>query len=372
MSKKSFALPAIGAVALILAACSSGSGGSTAASSAAAAAPSAAASAPASAAAYPALTGDLTFVAWGGDGQQKQKEAWLDPFSELTGVNFKMDEPIDQSKVKAMVDAGNVTWDLVDNDAASAQDSCGVLYDKRPADFDLSQIDPKYVTDDCIVPVMGQSVALVYNKKLFGDNPPTSITDFMDTKKFPGQRIALNYWVGAAEILEMAAGTAPDKVYPYNWDTLQGAVNKLGSDLTFQNSLDLASQAMESGDFAMCACFLGRAGLAAQNGADIGVVWDKIYTAWDGIYAVKGSKNPTGQWEFLKYLATPEGQNAYYQLMPYSTTTTTPVENIPEAFVPFIPENNADQIGTNLGWDVPYLAKNVGEIADKWSKLTAG
>ncbi len=318
------------------------------------------------------LSGSLTFVAWGGAGQDKQIAGWLKPFTKKTGVTFKTDSPSNPAKVKAMVEAGKTTWDIIDLDPPEASAACGTLYTKRPAGFDMSEINPKYIVDACGVPVMGQTVALVYNKAKFGSNPPTAITDFLDLNKFPGQRLAFNYWVGAAELLLMADGVSPSKVYPLDWTRLNTVVKGLGSNLTFQNSLDEASQAMESGNFSMCLCFLGRAGLSAQNGAKIGVVWDKVSTGWDQLYAIKGSKNPTAQWSFLQYIATSAGQNPYYKLQPYSTTTKTAVTGMPSAFKPFIPENNKSKIGTNLLWDMKYLTNDAANIADQWTKLTSG
>ena len=79
------------------------------------------------------------------------------------------------------------------------------------------------ITDDCMIPIINQTVALVYNKKLYGDKPPTSITDFFNSN-YPGQRITFNYWTGSAEPLALAAGIPANKVYPIDWAKLKTAV----------------------------------------------------------------------------------------------------------------------------------------------------
>lgn len=317
------------------------------------------------------LSGSLTFVNFGGDTMTAAKKGWLEPFTQETGVTFTTDEPGDQAKVKAMVESGRTTWDVIDYDPSAAGPECGTLYEERPSWFDTSELDPGSITDDCMVPILGQTVALVYNKALFGDAPPTSIADFLDTEKFPGQRITFNYWAGTAEPMLLAAGVEADSVYPYDWSILNSVVDQLGGDLTFQSTIDQQVQAQESGDFAMCLCYLGRSAVAAQNGAEIGVVWDKIWTGFDGLYAIKGSQNPDAQWAFIQKIATSAGQSPLSLYVAYGPMTTGQFD-APAEFQPFLPGFNQNQISQSLLADVPYLSENAAELSDQWAALTAG
>ncbi len=56
----------------------------------------------------------LTFVSFGGVYQEAQRKAWLEPYTELTGVQFTEDENSSNATIKAQVEAGQVTWDVVD------------------------------------------------------------------------------------------------------------------------------------------------------------------------------------------------------------------------------------------------------------------
>lgn len=313
----------------------------------------------------------LVFTNYGGESLKAAQKGWLDPYSKKTGVKFATDSPTDPAKIKAMVDSGRTTWDLVDLDIAVGQSNCGTLFEKRPADFDMSQIDPKYVTDDCGVPIIGQAVALVYNKKLYGDNPPTATTDYMDTKKFPGKRIFWNYPTGTVEPLLMADGVTSDAMYPIDWDRVGSIFDKLGKDAVPVPQLAGLGQAMESGDFGMCLCYLGRVKGAIDNGADVGIVWDKTYVAWDGLYAVKGSKSPKAQMDFLQYIATTKGQAGFSNYLPYGLTTTgdAPVK---EDAKPYLPTFNEDKINEMYSYDVDYWGKNIEADTEKWNALTSG
>ena len=61
-----------------------------------------------------ALAADMVFTSWGGTTQDAQKAAWADKFTAAAGVNVLQDGPTDYGKIKAMVEAGSVTWDVVD------------------------------------------------------------------------------------------------------------------------------------------------------------------------------------------------------------------------------------------------------------------
>jgi putative spermidine/putrescine transport system substrate-binding protein len=314
----------------------------------------------------------MVFVNYGGAGLEAAQQGWLDPFSEQTGVEFATDGPTDPAKIRTMVEAGQTTWDVVDIDVSVGGAECGTLFDERPDDFDLSEINPDYVTDDCGVPIILQTVGVVYNAELYGDNPPTSAEDFMDVENFPGKRIFFNYPVGTVEPLLMADGAAPDEVFPLDWSRVEAAYDELGSEATPLDALAQMNEAVEAGDFGMCLCYLGRIATSVEKGADVGVLWDKVYYAWDGLYAVTGSQAPEAQWEFIQYIATAQGQNPYYEILPYGPTTIGDPPEVKEEFEDFLPQFNEDQIQQEYAYDVDYWTDNIAADTEEWSRITAG
>ncbi|MGO4255934.1 extracellular solute-binding protein [Marmoricola sp. RAF53] len=314
----------------------------------------------------------LVFVNYGGTSLDGAKKAWLDPFSKETGAKFTTDGPSDPVKVKAMVDAGRTTWDLIDLDAATGGAGCGTLFEKRGADVDISAVDPKFVTDDCGVPIFNAPIALVYNKKRFGDNPPTKLADFLDLEKFPGQRAIFNYAIGGYEPLLAADGVPADKIYPIDYARAGRIIDRLGNKLTLQGTLAQQNQLLESADFAMCLCYLGRAALAEKAGADIDMIWDTPYFVWDNLYAVKGSKFPKAQSEFLNFVATPEAQAAFTEEVPYSPTTPDSKPEVSKTFAKYLPGGHEAEMGTPVYYDAKWWAENSDEAFAKWTEITAG
>ncbi len=117
------AIPAFVAITAIVATCTGGGAATGSASAPSAVAPSSAASPGAgasggttSAACNPPRQEGvtLTFVSFGGAYQEAQRKAWLEPYTALTGVQFQEDEGSLNATIKTQVEAGQVTWDVVD------------------------------------------------------------------------------------------------------------------------------------------------------------------------------------------------------------------------------------------------------------------
>jgi putative spermidine/putrescine transport system substrate-binding protein len=61
-------------------------------------------------------SGEVRVQSWGGAFQDAQREAYFMPFQELSGIKVVESEGPDPSKIKAMVDTGNVEQDVVQMD----------------------------------------------------------------------------------------------------------------------------------------------------------------------------------------------------------------------------------------------------------------
>src|SRR5688572_29798228 len=107
---------ALVATGAIVAACGGGGGASPDGSgSAASAGASGGATGDSAACRRPCQDGvTLSFVSFGGVYQEAPRKAWLEPYTELTGVQFTEDESSSNATIQAQVESGQVTWDVVD------------------------------------------------------------------------------------------------------------------------------------------------------------------------------------------------------------------------------------------------------------------
>jgi len=131
----------------------------------------------------------ITLVNFGGANANAQKAAYYEPIAKegikVTAVEYNGE----QAKIKAMVEAKNVTWDLVEVESPDVSRGCDEgLFEK----LDYSKIVPKgdllpSAVHECGVGLFVWSTVMAYN----GDklkSAPTSWADFFDTKKIPGKR----------------------------------------------------------------------------------------------------------------------------------------------------------------------------------------
>ena len=67
----------------------------------------------------------ITAVSWGGAYTKSQVKAYHEPFTAKTGVKINsVDYNGGVAEIKAQVEAGNVTWDIVDVELSDAVRGC--------------------------------------------------------------------------------------------------------------------------------------------------------------------------------------------------------------------------------------------------------
>ena len=111
----------------------------------------------------------LTFVSFGGVYQEAQRKAWLEPYTELTGVQFTEDENSSNATIKAQVEAGQVTWDVVDVGNDFGLDVHKDLLE--PLDFTLipkDELNADLGITDYRIPDITYGVVLAYNTEVLG------------------------------------------------------------------------------------------------------------------------------------------------------------------------------------------------------------
>ncbi|MDP2771391.1 MAG: extracellular solute-binding protein, partial [Giesbergeria sp.] len=165
--------------------------------------------------ALPALAQNtLTVVNFGGANGAAQKKAYFEPYEKSGGKIIPVEYTGEQAKVKAMVEAKNVTWDVVEVESPDVNRGCDEGLFER---IDWSKIGnkadfQKAAVHECGVGTFVWSTVLAYD----GDklkNAPTSWADFWDMKKFPGKRALRKGARYNLEFALMADGVPPAEVY---------------------------------------------------------------------------------------------------------------------------------------------------------------
>ena len=151
------------------------------------------------------MANEMTIISWGGAYSSSQQNAYHLPYSEKTGVTIINDEssPEAVAKLRAMNEAGNVTWDLVDVEAADAIRLCDeglameldhdAVLAAAPDGTSASDDFGDMIVSDCFVPQIVFSTTFGYRTDQLADGTeaPTGACDVFDLAKYPGKR-ALN------------------------------------------------------------------------------------------------------------------------------------------------------------------------------------
>ncbi|WP_299859999.1 extracellular solute-binding protein [uncultured Roseobacter sp.] len=240
------------------------------------------------------MANEMTIVSWGGAYSNSQQKAYHDPYMAATGISIINDEssPEAVAKLRAMNEAGNITWDLVDVEAADAIRLCDeglameidhdeVLApapDGTPASDDFGDT----IASDCFIPQIVFSTTFGYRTDMVpeGVEPPTSACDVFEIEKYPGKRALNKRPIANMEWALLCDGVAYEDVYDV-LETEEGqarAFAKLDTikDQTIWWSAGAETpQLLADGEIFMGSTFNGRLfSVIAEQGQPVGMAWD--------------------------------------------------------------------------------------------------
>ena len=311
-----------------------------------------------------AVAQEMVFTSWGGTTQDAQKEAWAVPFETEAGVKVLQDGPTDYGKLKAMVESGSPTWDVVDveMDFAIKAAKDGLL---EPIDFTVvprDDLDPRFTTDHAVGSFY-YSFVLAWNKAALQEEP-TGWADMFDLQKFPGKRTLYKWSApGVIEIALLADGVPEDELYPLDLDRAFKKLDTIKSEIVWWSGGAQSQQLIASGEAAMGQLWNGRVFALQQEGAEVGVTWNQNLTAADVLVVPKGAKNKQAAMKFLAAATSPAGQAKFAELSGYAPVNVKAkaemdpevVKSLPDAF-----------IESQIDLDMNYWAENRDSIAERW------
>ena len=222
----------------------------------------------------------ITVVNFGGANGNAQKKAYFEPYEKASGNKIvSVEYNGEQAKIKAMVEAKNTTWDVVEVESPDVTRGCDEgLFEK----LDYSKIGNKadflpVAVHECGLGAFVWSTVMAYNADKL-KTAPVTWADFWDTKKFPGKR---GMRKGARYNLEfalMADGVAVQDVYKV-LGTKEGAerafkkMTELKSSIQWWEAGAQPPQFLVAGDVALTTVYNGRIDAAQREGKNLAITW---------------------------------------------------------------------------------------------------
>ena len=308
---------------------------------------------------------DMVFTSWGGTTQDAQAAHWAAPFTEKGGPAVVQDGPTDYGKIKAMVEAGAVTWDVVDveYDWALQAGKAGLL---EPLDFaviDKTKLDPRFVSDFAVGSFY-YSFVLGWNPANFADVQPATLADLFDTTKFPGKRTFYKWSApGVIAAALLADGVAPEALYPLDLDRAFKKLDTIKADIIWWEGGAQSQQLLASGEAPIGFFWNGRLSALQADGMDVGISWDQNITAADALVVPKGAKNKDAAMKFIAEATSAEGQAGFAAATGYAPVNLGSADLMDPAIRATLPDA---QTAVQVNADMAYWAEHRDEIGNRW------
>ena len=246
---------------------------------------------------------ELTVVGWGGALSAAEAEAFDKPFTAETGVKILAEVYNGGlAQVKAQIESGKVTWDVLDAEMTDAELGCveGLLEEIPTADLapgaDGSSPEKDFFDDalhDCGVANYVWANVYAYDKQAFPNGGPQKIADLFDVEGFPGKRGLRKSPKANLEWALMADGVPLNEVYdvlamPEGVERAFAVLDRVKDNTVWWEAGAQPPQLLADGEVAMTSAYNGRLFNAiVKEKQPFEIVWDG--QVWDyGAFIVPG------------------------------------------------------------------------------------
>jgi putative spermidine/putrescine transport system substrate-binding protein len=316
----------------------------------------------------------LTYASFGGALQKAEEAAWLRPFEKThPGVKIVYDA-VDYAKLKAMVESGQVTWDVL-----ATADDFGLKSDERL----LEKLDCREIPCSDMAgaqyPTTGYRVAQTISGVVLGYNTakmprglvPHGWADMFDLKRFPGKRVVM--MDASSYVFEqalLADGVEPKNMYPLDLNRAIRKLNSLGDRLTIAPSYQGCAELVGSGEAVMGGCWSGRfTDVIERTMAPVAICWNQGIAS-NGYFSIpRGTKHKALAMQFIAWVVAAEHNGAISNLISYGPANPNALAHVPPALREKMLVSHLD---TAVFPDNYWYDANRTEVNRRWTAWVSG
>ena len=297
--------------------------------------------------------GTMVVVSSGGALEDAYRDAIYKPWTAKTGIQV-ITGPNAAAKLKAMVDAKSMEWDVAQLDAAAAATASrlGLL---EPLDYsviDKTNLLPDMARERYVISDLAGTI-LSWNTAAITGTPPASWAEAWNVTKFPGQRGILKRASQTLEIALMADGADKDKLYPLDVDRALRSLGRIKDHVYWWDSGAQGAQILINGDVSIAMEWQGRVSGPKRAGAKVDFHLNQALYASDSWAVPKGARNIRRSMEFIAFAMAAPQQLAYSKLLPYGPVNKAAIQMMDPADLaksPSSPEVLARGVRMNVEW----------------------
>ena len=244
---------------------------------------------------------EMTIVSWGGAYSASQQNAYHNPYIEMTGISIINDESSNEAvaKLRAMNEAGNITWDLVDVEGPDSQRLCDeglameidfdeVLAAGADGSTPTADFGPSLI-NDCFIPQIVFSTTFGYRTDVaeWNGKEPDNLCAIFDLENFPGKRALEKRPKKNLEWALLCDGVAKDDLYSVlDEDGVDRALAKLDTikdQVIWWSAGADTPQLLADGEVVMGSTYNGRLfSVIAEQNQPVKMLWDYQVFDFDG------------------------------------------------------------------------------------------
>lgn len=317
---------------------------------------------------------ELTVTSWGGAYSESQRKAYYEPYMAQGNKVTEAEYNGEVAKIKAMVEAKAITWDVVDVDSPTGLQGCaeGVLevIDWAKLGIDKAKMLGGDITE-CTVPTIVYGTVFGYDTSKLAEGP-TTINDFFDLAKFPGKR---GLWKNPTVALEwalIADGVAAADVYkvlgtPAGVDQAFKKLDSIKPEIVWWEAGAQAPQLLADGQVVMTSAWNGRLqGAIDKDGKPFKIVWDHQGLDWDFWAIPKGTPKLEEAYRFLAFASSAGPQADQTKYIAYGPTNADAIPNVDPKTLPNLP-TAPDNLKTAWNIDTQFWADNGDQLKERFN-----
>lgn len=318
-------------------------------------------------------SGEVIVSGWGGAMQEAQQRAYYTPFEEQCGIRVVVaEQQPDTSKIVAMVQTGNIEYDVcqVDRSDVIRLEQQGDFW--APVDyslFDTANIDEgrRYTYS---VDMLPYAWVIAYRTDVFPEGPQGQ-ADFFDLGKFPGARSTTAGTGGLSPFLEaalIADGVPMDQLYPLDIERAFAKLSTIKADVVkFWDTGAQPAQMLTDNEAVMVHAWNGRIDAIQKAGAPAAIQWNEAMLATDVWAPIKGSPNAENAQKFMAFTTLPVSQARLSMLIPYGFVNNAAAALIPPDVLANLP-TSPDYADITFVRDVGWWVENTQAVLDRWNE----
>jgi putative spermidine/putrescine transport system substrate-binding protein len=319
--------------------------------------------------AEPAKPKQLVINASGGSQIASLRQNYFNDFEKDTGIKIVDTSPTDFGKLRAMVESGNVVWNITE---IGGQDGYRVTQMglAEPIDakiVDRSKFQPQAQMSHVFSPSC-YSTVIAYRPDAFPKGAPKSWAEFWDVASFPGPRSLRNHPVDNLEAALMADGVTPDKLYPLDVDRAFKKLDAIHKHINvWWTTGQQPAQLLVDKEVVLATGWNGRFYDLIRKEAPLAMEWNGGILKQGSWVVPKGAKDQYWSLKVLALMSDPKRQAANAEVLGYSGMHLESNQYVAEKIrplLPLFPDNLKKQIWLDQEW----WTKNGAEMGERWNK----